>query len=278
VRRAVALGLATVVFAGWAAAGEPSPLGNAVRVASPDAADRSRAASRARLPLTGGAADPGSATATPGVEQAERRPRPRSASPRAERRLGAELLRRAPLRARPGGRVVSRLGRRTPFGGPQVLTVVARRGVWLGVLHEDLPNGRAGWLHERHVRVLRERWTIEVDRSARRAVVRRDGKVIQRFPVGVGRPASPTPLGRFGITDRLVAGAGSPYGCCILALSGRQPKLPPGWPGGDRLALHGTPDDRVGGATSAGCLNVRERDLRRLMRRIPVGTRVDVVA
>ena len=117
-----------------------------------------------------------------------------------------------------------------------------------------------------------------VDRSERRLHVRRDGREVEAFPVAVGRPGSPTPVGRFAVTDRLTAKPGSPYGCCILALSGRQTRLPPGWPGGDRLALHGTTTGVVGGAYSSGCVRIREADLRRLMKRIPVGTRVTVRA
>jgi hypothetical protein len=277
-RTAVAAGLTTLLLAAGAAGADPGVLGGGVRALSPDGTEQSRTSSRERMPLAGSARMPDLSAVVASVEQAGRRPRGRTVSRRAQRRLGAEVRRRAVLRSRPGGKVVTRIGRRTPFGGPQILAVVERRGPWLGILHEDLPNGRAGWVHQRHVRMLRERWEIEIDRSERRAVVRRDGRVVQRFPVGIGRPESPTPLGRFGVTDRLVAGGTSPYGCCILALSGRQPNLPAGWTGGDRLALHGSPGDEVGGATSAGCLNVRERDLRKLMRRIPVGTRVDVVA
>ena len=192
--------------------------------------------------------------------------------------VGARILERVSLRDAPDGRVVTGIGPKARFGGEQVLAVVARRGDWIGVLHQWMPNGKAGWVRASAVQLVRQPWSIEVDRSERRATVRRDGKVAYRFRVAVGRPTSPTPLGRFGITDRLTAGPGSPYGCCILALSGRQPKLPPGWPGGDRLALHGTPGDGVGGATSSGCMRVREADLRKLMRDIPAGTRVTVRA
>src|ERR687895_698894 len=49
--------------------------------------------------------------------------------------------------------------------------------------------------------------------------------------------------------------APSPYGCCVIALSGRQPRIPPGWTGGARLALHGTADtSALGRAVSIGCL------------------------
>ena len=192
--------------------------------------------------------------------------------------LGAQVLRRTAMRSSPGGSIVTGIGPRTRFGGPHILAVVARRGRWVGVLHQWMPNGRAGWVDASDLELVSEPWAIEVDRSARRARVRHYGRVVHRFPVGIGRPGSVTPLGRFAVTDRLTAEPGSPYGCCILALSGTQPNLPTGWSGGDRLALHGSPDDRVGGATSAGCLNVREADLRRLMKRIPVGTRVTITA
>jgi lipoprotein-anchoring transpeptidase ErfK/SrfK len=94
--------------------------------------------------------------------------------------------------------------------------------------------------------------------------------------VGVGRPGSPTPVGRFAVTDKLSGSTYGPYyGCCILALSAHQPNLPPGWRGGDRIAIHGTNDPAsIGAASSAGCPHARDADLRVLMRRVPLGTPV----
>ena len=198
---------------------------------------------------------------------------------RAEGPLAAEVLRRTPLRARPGGRIVARIGRRTEFAGRQMLAVVARRGRWLGVLHPALANSRAGWIRIGATRLYRAPWRIAVDLSERMATVTRDGRVVERFRVGIGAPGSPTPTGRFAVTDRLVnTDPRSVYGCCILALTGRQPSLPAGWSGGDRLALHGTPGDDVGGATSGGCLSAKRGVLRRLLKRLTAGTRVDVRA
>jgi lipoprotein-anchoring transpeptidase ErfK/SrfK len=194
------------------------------------------------------------------------------------RRLGGQVLRRVQLRAAPGGRALRTIGRRTSMRGPQILAIVARRGEWYGVLHPSMPNGRAGWIPTDSVKLLREPWELVVDRSERRLHVLRDGREVERFPVTVGRSGSPTPTGRFAVTDRLTPAPGSPYGCCILAISGRQTRLPPGWPGGDRLALHGTTTNLVGGAYSSGCVRIRDRDLKRLMKRIPIGTRVTVRA
>jgi lipoprotein-anchoring transpeptidase ErfK/SrfK len=155
-----------------------------------------------------------------------------------------------------------------------------RRDGWLGVLSEERPNGRAGWIRAADAELLREPFRLRVDLSARRLTVRREGEVVRRIAVGVGAGATPTPTGRFAVTDLLeFADAGSPYGCCALALSGRQPAVPQGWTGGDRLAIHGTRSaESVGQARSLGCLRARERDLRWLLRRIPLGTRVDVRA
>ena len=192
--------------------------------------------------------------------------------------LGVRLARPALLRSSPDGRVVTRMRHRARFGGPHVLAVVARRGRWLGVLHQWMPNGKAGWIHERNVRYVTQRYSIEIDRSSRVLRGRTDGRLIQRFVVSVGRPGHATPLGRFAITDRLLMQPGSPYGCCVLALSGRQKKLPPGWPGGDRLAIHGAVDGVVGREVSAGCVRMKEKPLRSLMGRVPIGTRVTIVA
>jgi lipoprotein-anchoring transpeptidase ErfK/SrfK len=118
--------------------------------------------------------------------------------------------------------------------------------------------------------------SIVADLSKRRIDLRVGGRVVKRMSVAIGRPGSPTPTGRFAVTDKLAGNRyGAYYGCCILALSGRQPNPPPGWRGGNRLAIHGTnAPGTIGARASAGCLRGSDRDLRTLMRRVPVGTPV----
>lgn len=191
---------------------------------------------------------------------------------------GAEVV----LRARPGGRVVARLGARTEFGSPTTLAVAKQRGSWLGVVTTHRPNGRVAWVDpaESPVRTLRTRISLVLDLSARRLVLRRGETVLRRMTVGVGRSSSPTPVGRFAVTDKLPGSRyGSYYGCCIVALSAHQPNLPPGWTGGDRIAVHGTDDPgSIGVASSAGCPRASDADLRHLMRRVPLGAPVFVRA
>ncbi|HEX2045351.1 MAG TPA: L,D-transpeptidase [Gaiellaceae bacterium] len=210
----------------------------------------------------------------------------RPAASRPERRLEGFLLvvprqgREIVVRSRPGGGVVTRLGARTEFGSPTTLAVVRERGRWLGVVTTRLPNGRLGWVDRREsaLRLRRTRTSLVVDLSARRLLLKRGDRVVHRMTVGVGRPGSPTPVGRFAVTDKLPGPAyGAYYGCCIVALSAHQPNLPPGWTGGDRIAVHGTNDpSSVGAAASAGCPRARDADLRVLMRRVPLGAPVFV--
>jgi hypothetical protein len=183
------------------------------------------------------------------------------------------------LRARPHGAVVARLTRRTEFGSPQTLAVVRRRGKrWLGVLSPMLGNGRLGWIDAQRTRLrfFRVRIRLDVDLSRRHLELRIGDSVVRRLTVSIGRAGSSTPTGRFAVTDKLAGPQfGAYYGCCILALSGRQPNLPAGWRGGDRLAIHGTPNpSSLGGAVSAGCLHASRNDLIFLMRRVPLGTQV----
>jgi hypothetical protein len=184
----------------------------------------------------------------------------------------------AVLRSRPGGPVAARVAGATQFGSPQMLSVARRRGRWLGVVSSALPNGRLGWLHrgDRALGLKRVRYSLHADLSQRTLELWRAGRRIARFPVAVGRPGSPTPTGRFSVTDKISGSRFGPYyGCCILALSGHQPNPPAGWRGGDRLAIHGTDaPGSVGQASSAGCLRAPDKALGVLMRRVPLGTPV----
>jgi hypothetical protein len=192
--------------------------------------------------------------------------------------LTARLTERVRLRATPGGRPLERLRTRTEFGSPKVLGVVRRRGGWLQVATPERPNGRHGWIPAASARLRGTDLSIHVDRSRRELTVRRAGRVVRRMPVAVGRPANPTPTGRFAVTDRLhTRRPDSPYGCCALALTGHQTRLVDGWPGGDRLAIHGTPQpETIGKPVSLGCMRAPTRDIRALMRTVPLGTPVFV--
>jgi L,D-transpeptidase catalytic domain len=208
---------------------------------------------------------------------------PKPEPPRLElvRRLAARVPEGSmvALRARPGLNVVARLGARTEFGSPQMLAVAFRRGEWIAVRSPALGNAEVGWARASQLRLLQRPSSLEVDLSKRELTVRDPGGRARRMSVAIGAPDTPTPTGDFYITDKLAGSDFGPYyGCCILALSGRQPNLPRDWSGGDRLAIHGSPTPTWGHAVSSGCLHADEVDLRSLMSTVPLGTSVRIHA
>jgi lipoprotein-anchoring transpeptidase ErfK/SrfK len=187
--------------------------------------------------------------------------------------------RSARLHLRPGGRAVALLGDRTPFGSRTELAVVRRKRGWVGVLTSALPNGTVGWIRDDESILAghSNRIRIAVDRSDQRLDLMRGTRRLMSVAVGVGRPGSETPTGRFAVTDKLPGARYTRgYGCCILALSGRQPQLPAGWRGGDRLAIHGTDGRSAPTVRSAGCVTVDRAPLERLIRAVPLGTVVTI--
>jgi hypothetical protein len=183
------------------------------------------------------------------------------------------------LRARPGSDVVARVGARTEFGSPQTLAVAFRKGEWIAVRSTTLGNAEVGWARASQLRLLRRPGSLEVDLSKRELTVHTSHGVTDRISVAIGAPETQTPTGDFYVTDKLAGSDFGPYyGCCILALSGRQPNLPQGWSGGDRLAIHGSRTPTWGQAVSNGCLHADEADLRYLLRTVPLGTSVRIHA
>src|SRR5262249_12495713 len=138
------------------------------------------------------------------------------------------------VRSAPRGPVVARLSAQTEFGSQRTFAVT-RAGPALRVITTELPNGRTGWVDGPGApRLARATVTLDVDLSARVLRVKAGARLLRTLRVGIGAPGTPTPTGRFAITDKL-AGArfSAVYGCCILALSGHQTNLPPGWTGGN---------------------------------------------
>ena len=145
---------------------------------------------------------------------------------------------------------------------------------WLRIRLPIRPNGAAGWVRMGAVTVRRTRQRIVVDLSDRTLRYYRDGRLQHDFTVGIGRPETPTAVGTFFVWAQVPqASPSGPYGVFALGLSGFSPVLKD-WPGGGRMAIHGTsnPGDR-GQMVSHGCVRVYNDDMVDL-RRVPLGTPV----
>ena len=120
---------------------------------------------------------------------------------------------------------------------------------------------------------------LEVDLPSATLLVH-DGGVVRR--VTRSRSAPPTRRRRRRLLrHRQAARAPSSARTTAAASSrfrDRQPNLPEGWSGGDRLAIHGSPTPTWGEPVSNGCLHAGEADLRYLMKSVPLGTPVRIHA
>ena len=184
-----------------------------------------------------------------------------------------------PMHAHADGKLLFRVLPKTVYGRRLILSVTRRRGAWAAVPTFLVPNGRRAWVRvsRRTFVVRRTRWRISADLSARTVTVFHGDQRVRTLRVAIGAPSTPTPPGTYAVTDKLEGRPfGSSYGCCILALSGHQPKVRTG-PIDGRLAIHGTDrPDLVGTRASQGCLRARDRDVRWLMRTVPVGTQLTI--
>jgi L,D-transpeptidase catalytic domain len=195
----------------------------------------------------------------------------------------AALRRPAVARAAPaaGARIVARLAARTPEATTNLVLVLGRardaRGrLWV---RASLPTlgARTGWLARGalgaygtvHTRLL-------VDRDRLRLTLLRNGSPVFRAPVGIGRARTPTPAGSFYVRDRVTRYASPFYGPIAFGTSARSTTLTD-WPGGGFVGIHGTDrPDLIPGRVSHGCVRLRNADIRRLARMLPVGTPLEI--
>ena len=188
----------------------------------------------------------------------------------------------AVVRSRPNGPISGELPGRTSLGTTTWLWAVKTSpdGRWARVVLPWRPNGRTGWISLRGRRTVKSPMWVEADVSSRRVNLMRGSQVVRSFVAAVGAPGSPTPVGRFSVTDPIATGdPGGPFGWYAFGLSGHQPNLPPGWSGGDQLAIHGTnTPSSLGTAASAGCLRVSSTALGILKRYLHPGTPVIIEA
>ncbi|HEU4976460.1 MAG TPA: L,D-transpeptidase [Baekduia sp.] len=178
-----------------------------------------------------------------------------------------------------GGKRGSRVLHRRTIGGravPLTFLVVRRRPGWVRVALPTRPNGAEGWLRRRAVRLTTTRLSLVVDRRAHRLVLRDGRRQVLHATIGVGRAVSPTPRGRYFVTDVIrtddPAGFFGPYALGLSAHS----QVYTSFDGGDgQVGIHGTNrPDLLGHDVSHGCIRVRNAVIRRLAHRLPLGTPV----
>jgi lipoprotein-anchoring transpeptidase ErfK/SrfK len=189
---------------------------------------------------------------------------------------------RRPLAARrtPNGEALAHFDTVNANGHAMVFRIrgVVRDGcgmLWYYASLPMRPNGVAGFVPARDVRVDKLDTRIIVELSKRQLVLYRDGEPVLRSAVAIGAPGTPTPTGRYYVNQRLIASdPGGPWGPSALGISAFSDVLQE-WIQGGPIGIHGTNDpSSIGHAVSHGCVRLPTDVLVRVFNAADAGTPV----
>jgi lipoprotein-anchoring transpeptidase ErfK/SrfK len=210
-------------------------------------------------------------------------PAARPLEPRRGATVWAPVLRPTLARAGPGVRFprLALVRPRTPESTTNLVVALRRhqgaRRLWVQVRLAVLPNGATGWIRRDALGgyvVVRTHLVIDLHRLT--ATLMRGHRVVLRASIGVGQPRWPTPRGHFYVRDRLTEFGNPFYGPIAFGTSARSPVLTD-WPKGGYIGIHGTNQPRlIPGRISHGCIRLRNHDIRRLARLMPIGTPITI--
>jgi hypothetical protein len=184
------------------------------------------------------------------------------------------------IKAGPGsGRTIGVMPARSRYLGTPTVAWVLQTSVDGRFGRVTIPySGRnaIGWIPLEGLERIWTPYLVRVDLSKHQLTLERRGRRIFRVAAATGATWSPTPAGRYFVTDRVAVYAGSALGSFAFGISGIQTHLPPGWGGsGDQLAIHGTNSpSTIGRSVSAGCVRVSEATLAKLKPLLQLGTPV----
>lgn len=171
--------------------------------------------------------------------------------------------------------------RRRTFEGrklPLVFLVERKQGAWLRVHLPTRPNLSTGWVRSRDVSLAVTGYRIRVQLNRHRLTLMSGTRVVMHAPIAKGRAVSPTPTGRYYVTDLIKPPDPEGfYGPYALGLSAHSPVYT-SFAGGDgQVGLHGTNQpSALGTDVSHGCIRVANRVILKLARQVPLGTPVDI--
>jgi hypothetical protein len=187
----------------------------------------------------------------------------------------ATPARSAPRESAP---VLARLPATTPEGTENLLVVLGTRAdaggrVWVRARLPVLPNGTVGWVPRRALGPYELTAThLVVDRERLTVTLYRNGRSVFRAPVGVGEARWPTPTGQFAVRSKLTSYRSPFYGPIAFGTTARSAVLTD-WPAGGFVGIHGTNEPQLlPGHVSHGCIRMRNSDILRLARLLPIGT------
>lgn len=165
------------------------------------------------------------------------------------------------------------------YGFRRVLLVRRTTPGWLQVYLPERPNGSTGWVRRGDVALGVDPYRLRIDLRRHRLTLLRRGAVVDRAPIGVGQAVTPTPSGVYFLTELFrLTNPGGPYGPYGFGLSAYSDVLHQFAGADGQIGIHGTNDPAgIGHNVSHGCIRMKNTEIVRLARLLPLGTRVDIV-
>jgi lipoprotein-anchoring transpeptidase ErfK/SrfK len=188
---------------------------------------------------------------------------------------------RAPVFHRPGGPLLASFARRNVNRVPTIFSIRGARvdgkcnpRTYL-VQVPRRPNGVTGWVSAARVHVETVRTRLLVDLSEKRVTLYKNGRKVLSSRAAIGSSATPTPVGRFYVNQRLIPyDPNGPFGPGAVGVSAFSEVLT-GWTQGGPIAIHGTNAPwSIGKAVSNGCIRLPNPVLRRVFAQALAGTPV----
>jgi lipoprotein-anchoring transpeptidase ErfK/SrfK len=178
---------------------------------------------------------------------------------------------------------VTKLSDKTEYNVPRTYLVTDQTSHpgWLNVLLPIRPNGASGWIKASDVTMGTSDYEIKIELGAHKLTLLKLGQPVVDSGTVIGTDKTPTPPGKFYITDPvdLQKNPNTGYGVFALGISGYSDVLTSFKGGPGQLAVHGTsnPGD-VGQNISNGCVRVPNDVILQLASQVPLGTPVTIVA
>ncbi len=181
------------------------------------------------------------------------------------------------VRSSPGGPVQEEMPTVRETGAPLTFLLDEDTGDgWFRVLLPVRPNGSTGWVEAGAVSVARAPYRLEMDTSGNQLRLFEGEDLLRTMPAASGTGDTPTPLGRFYLTE-LLEPTNPGYGPYAYGTSGFSEVLTSFGGGPGQVGLHGTDDaSSIGRAASHGCIRLSDDDITYLAGLLPLGTPVEV--
>jgi lipoprotein-anchoring transpeptidase ErfK/SrfK len=174
----------------------------------------------------------------------------------------------------------SRLSSPNENGVTRVFLVTAKLPGWWQVLLPIRPNGSSGWIKASQVKASQTPYRIVVARGAHRLRLYKSGALVAQEPVAIGTSDTPTPGGRFYLTELLKPrNPNGPYGPYAFGISGYSTSLDSFDGHAPVIGIHGTNQPQfLGKDVSHGCIRLSNDAITRLKSTVPLGTPVEITA